>query len=156
MHMPILDEIDRKILYLLKNNARISLTEVAKEVGLSVMGVKNRINRLEKRGIITSYSANIDYTKLGYNIIAFVGITAEAKKRLSVLRELKKRKEVVELYEVTGIYDFIAKIVAEDMEELRNFLALTMAGIDGVTATYTMVITKEHEIQFNNQLLEGK
>ena len=79
--MLTIDEIDKKILQLLKNNARISLTEIAKKVGLSVMGVKNRISRLEKKGIITNYSVNIDYTKLGYNIIAFVGISVEIKKR---------------------------------------------------------------------------
>ena len=95
LYMPIIDEIDMKILQLLKNNARISLTEIAKKVGLSVMGVKNRINRLEKRGIITNYSASIDYTKLGYDIIAFVGISAEAKKRMEVLKELKKHKEII-------------------------------------------------------------
>lgn len=152
--MPIIDEIDMKILQLLKNNARISLTEIAKKVGLSVMGVKNRINRLEKRRIITNYSASIDYTKLGYDIIAFVGISAEAKKRMEVLKELKKHKEIIELYEVTGMYDFIAKIIVKDMKELREFLALTMAEIEGVVATYTMLITKEHEIQFNKRLLE--
>ncbi|RLF81352.1 Lrp/AsnC family transcriptional regulator [Thermococci archaeon] len=152
--MLTIDEIDKKILQLLKNNARISLTEIAKKVGLSVMGVKNRISRLEKKGIITNYSVNIDYTKLGYNIIAFVGISVEIKKRTKVLEELKKHKEVIELYEVTGVYDLIAKIIVKDMEELRKFLAVTMAEIEGITATYTMLITKEHEIQFNKQLLE--
>ena len=140
------DEIDKKILKILKSNARISLTKIAKEIGLSVMGVKNRISRLEKAGILRGYSANIDYAKLGYSIIAFVGINTEPQKRIDVIRELKKWKEVIELYEVTGTYDIIAKVVIKDMEELRKFLAITMAEVEGVTSTYTMIITNEHNI----------
>ena len=140
------DEIDKKILKILRSNARISLTKIAKEIGLSVMGVKNRISRLEKAGILRGYSANIDYAKLGYSIIAFVGINTEPQKRIDVIRELKKRKEVIELYEVTGTYDIIAKVVIKDMEELRKFLAITMAEVEGVTSTYTMIITNEHNI----------
>ena len=140
------DEIDKKVLKILRSNARISLTKIAKEIGLSVMGVKNRISRLEKAGILRGYSANIDYAKLGYSIIAFVGINTEPQKRIDVIKELKKRKEVIELYEVTGTYDIIAKVVIKDMEELRKFLAITMAEVEGVTSTYTMIITNEHNI----------
>jgi len=141
-----IDEIDKKILKILKSNARISLTKIAKEIGLSVMGVKNRISRLEKAGVIKGYSANINYVKLGYNIIAFVGVNTEPKKRMDVIRELKKREEVIELYEVTGTYDIIAKVAIKNMEELRKFLAITMAEVEGVTRTYTMIITNEHNI----------
>ena len=140
------DEIDKKILKILRSNARISLTRIAEEIGLSVMGVKNRISRLEKAGILRGYSANINYVKLGYNIIAFVGVNTEPKKRMDVIRELKKRKEVIELYEVTGTYDIIAKVAIKNMEELRKFLAITMAEVKGVTRTYTMIITNEHNI----------
>jgi len=142
-----IDEVDRQILRMLKNNARISLTKIAKEIGLSVMGVKNRISRLEKAGVITGYSANINYVKLGYDIIAFVGVNVEPKKRMNVIRELKKQEEVIELYEVTGTYDIIAKVAIRNMEELRKFLAITMAEIEGITRTYTTIITNEHDIK---------
>lgn len=152
--MVVIDDIDKKILILLKDNARISLTEIAKKVGLSVMGVKNRIKKLEEKGVIEGYSANINFTKLGYSIVAFVEISVEAKKRAEAVRELKKRKEVVELYEIGGTYDFIAKIVVKDMNELREFLAITLAKIEGIVATHTLLIIKDHKIGISRQLLE--
>jgi len=140
-----IDEIDEKILKILKSNARTSLTKIAKDVGLSVMGVKNRISRLEEAGVIKGYSADINYAKLGYNIIALVGVKTEPKKRMNVIRELKRREEIIEMYEVTGTYDIIAKVAIKNMEELREFLAITMAEIPGVTETHTMIIINEHK-----------
>ncbi|ADT82991.1 Lrp/AsnC family transcriptional regulator [Thermococcus sp. SY098] len=150
--MPDLDEIDREILLLLKDNARMSLTDIAKKVGLSVMGVKNRIKKLEERGIIEGYSANISLSRLGYDIMAFVEISVEARVRREVAEALQKRKEVIELYEVTGTCDFMAKIVVRNMEELREFLAITLAKMEGIISTQTLLIIRNYRIKFDKLL----
>lgn len=69
-----LDEKDRRIIEVLKNNARTSYTEIAKILGLSDVAVLKRIRRLEQLGIIKRYTIVLDYKKLGYNIVSITGI----------------------------------------------------------------------------------
>ena len=67
-----MDEIDRKILKLLQDNARVSLKTIAENTFLSSPAVSARIERLEKEGIITGYHASVDPVKLGYHILAYI------------------------------------------------------------------------------------
>ena len=69
-----MDQIDAKLIMLLQQNARTSLKELAKEVFLTTPAVSARIEKLEKEGIITGYSANINPIKLGYHITAFINL----------------------------------------------------------------------------------
>ena len=69
-----MDQIDAKLIMLLQQNARVSLKELAKEVFLTTPAVSARIEKLEKEGVITGYSAKTNPVKLGYHIIAFINL----------------------------------------------------------------------------------
>lgn len=81
-----MDQIDAKLIMLLQQNARVSLKELAKEVFLTTPAVSARIEKLEKEGIITGYSAKINTIKLGYHITAFVNLELQpTQKKYSTL-----------------------------------------------------------------------
>ncbi|KUK16956.1 winged helix-turn-helix transcriptional regulator [Thermococcus sp. 101 C5] len=141
-----IDEVDLALLKLLRKNSRISLTRIAKELGITVPAVKYRIQKLEQNGIIQKYSITINYEKLGYGIIAFVGINIDPTKRHQIMKKILELDEIIELFEVTGEYDIMVKIATKDIHSLREFLTFKLGGIGGVTRTYTMVIVREYDI----------
>jgi Lrp/AsnC family transcriptional regulator for asnA, asnC and gidA len=141
-----IDEVDLALLKLLRKNSRISLTKIAKELGITVPAVKYRIQKLEQNGIIQKYSITINYEKLGYGIIAFVGINIDPTKRHQIMKKILELDEIIELFEVTGEYDIMVKIATKDIHSLREFLTFKLGGIEGVTRTYTMVIVREYDI----------
>jgi len=139
-----INEVDMKILRMLRKNARIPLSKIAKKLGVSVTAVKKRISKLEKANVITGYHAALNPKKLGYNVIAITGIQVEPKERRKALKRLMEYEGVIEIYEVTGTYDFIVKIVAKNIEHLRTLLA--MSGISGILKTETFIILKNYDI----------
>jgi len=139
-----IDEIDLKILRILNQNARVSLSNIADELGMSITAVKKRISKLEKANVITGYYTGINPKKLGYNMIAIVGIRVEPEKREKIIQSLIRYEGIIELYEVTGSYDLIAKIVARDIEHLRDLLAVP--GIQGILGTESMIILSSYDL----------
>ncbi|MFR2694812.1 MAG: Lrp/AsnC family transcriptional regulator [Enterocloster bolteae] len=83
-----MDEIDRKILKLLQDNARVSLKTIAENTFLSSPAVSARIERLEKEGIITGYHASVDPVKLGYHILAYINLEVIPEDKAQVLRAM--------------------------------------------------------------------
>jgi len=86
--MDLIDTIDKKILNMLIENARTSYADMAKEVDLSSPSVIERVKKLEHSGIIKSYSANVNYKMLGYDILAFIGISLDSAQSISDLKLL--------------------------------------------------------------------
>lgn len=136
----------KDLLSLLQNNPRAKLTDLAKDVGVSITAVKKQIERLEKKGIIKGYKTVIDYSKLGYALCAFIAIAIEPKKKERVMEELSNIKQITELYDVTGNFDALAKVYCKSMEDLRELLAFTIGNMDGVRGTTTMMALKERDI----------
>lgn len=101
-----LSTLDLEVLRLLSEDGRLSLRQLAKktEAG-SPVTIKNHVDRLEKDGIIKSYGAQIDYEKLGYNIIAIIEITVSKGKMLEVERSIAQNPHVFAVYDITGTYD---------------------------------------------------
>ncbi|MBO0454927.1 Lrp/AsnC family transcriptional regulator [Candidatus Enterococcus murrayae] len=119
-----MDETDRKILNLLKKNARASYSEIAQQVSLTSPAVKERIIKMEDTGIIEKYTINIDYQKMGKSITAFIMFeTVNCK----AFREFcSKQPMVLKYYRIAGYYSYLVKVVAEDMELLEAFIDETM------------------------------
>ena len=107
-----MDEIDRKILKLLQDNARVSLKTIAENTFLSSPAVSARIERLEKEGIITGYHASVDPVKLGYHILAYIN--------LEVIPE--EVPNVLECSCVTGEYSMLMKVAFQSTMELDMFI----------------------------------
>ena len=81
-----MDRIDKKLVTLLQDNARLPLKNLAEKVFLSSPAVSARIERLEEEGIILKYEAKVDYKKLGYNITAFINVEVAPVRKTGFLR----------------------------------------------------------------------
>ncbi len=102
----MVDELDMKILSLLQKNARLSYREIAKELGVAVGTVYNRIKRLEESGIIKGYAPPIiDYEKLGFGLTALIGVKARGKKIIEIERKIAESGRAMMVYDITGEFD---------------------------------------------------
>src|SRR5512139_1463546 len=118
-----LDAIDRKILSLLQENAKMAQAEVAKEVGLTAPSVNERIRKLERAGYIRAYVAVLDEKKLGHDITAFVEVFVEHPKfEESFIEAVTVHDEVLECHHITGEFSLLLKVRVPDMTAFRRLL----------------------------------
>ncbi len=117
-----LDEIDVKILNMLKKNARTPLKELSAEVFLTTPAVSARIEKLEKDGYIKGYHAALDMEKLGYGIKAFILITVQPEENQKFYDFVKDQRCVLECSHITGPYSMILKVVFPTTTLLDEFL----------------------------------
>lgn len=139
--MEKLDDIDLKILSIIQDNARVSISKLAKQVGLSPPSVHERISKLEERGVIVEYVAVLDAKKLGKSLTAFIGITLDRTccKDEDVINTLKMIPEVQEVHRIAGEEDLLIKTKTEDTSTLEKMLINEVTGIKGVAKTRTMI-----------------
>ena len=144
-----LNRIDRNILAILQEDARISYAELARRVGLSTTPCIERVKKLEKSGIIKKYSAIVDPNKLGAGLIVFVQIRLD-RTSAQTFSEFKQAvadlPEVQDCHLVSGNFDYLIKARMADMGTYRKFLEETLLAIPGVQASTSIVVmevTKE-------------
>jgi DNA-binding Lrp family transcriptional regulator len=119
----VLDEADRKLIWLLTENCRLSIKELAKRTGLTVSSVFRRIRFYEESGIVNSWTADLSLAKIGYAVSAYVTIklrNISKAKRDELFDYLASHKNVSGMASTIGAYDLIIKIVAKDNEELET------------------------------------
>ncbi len=97
--------VDDEILGLLSKDCRLSNRELGRKLNRSPLTIKNHIDDLERKEIIKGYSLNIDYEKLGFEIIAIIELTISKGKMLDVEGELAENPNVFAVYDITGTYD---------------------------------------------------
>ena len=136
-----LDELDKKILNILQNNADLGYSELAKMLNVSPSTIYLRIKKLKDLGIIKRIIALVDYTKLGYEIIAYVFVKADPQKYNQVLSKIVNIQEVIEVHDVTGAYYCIAKVIAKNTSDLARILDI-IGSIEGVIATETCIVMR--------------
>lgn len=117
-----MDKIDRMILDILQKNARTSLKQIASEVFLSSPATAARIEKLEKEGILTGYSANINRQKLGYHITAFINLEMPPTQKPTFYPFIKNCPNVLECNCVTGQYSMLVKVAFPSTQELDAFI----------------------------------
>ena len=140
----MLDEKDIKILNALLENSRSSTTTISKELSISNVATQQRIMKLEKSGIIKAYTASIDYQKVEYKTIAYLGIFLEkAKDYPNVIDQLNKVPQITEAHFTTGNYSIFAKIYAKNNTHLMEILSEKIQNIDGVARTETFISLQE-------------
>lgn len=118
----MLDEIDRRILDILADNARVSLKELAQEAGLSSPSAADRLRKLEERGVLDGFTIVINPVKLGYPLQAVVRVRPMPGMLHIVERLIQDTPEIVECDKVTGDDCFIAKFFVRDMAQLDTIL----------------------------------
>ncbi|WFU10383.1 Lrp/AsnC family transcriptional regulator [Rhizobium sp. CB3090] len=121
--MPDIDTIDRSILHVLQQNARITNAELAEKVGLSPSACSRRLDILEKNGVIGGYHARLSHKALDYKMIAIVHISLSGQfaKTLSEFETAVKRcPNVLVCYLMSGEYDYILRVAARDLEDYER------------------------------------
>ena len=142
--LPDIDEVDRQILSILMNDAKTPFTDIAKNIHVSGGTVHVRMRKMEQLGIVTGASLTIDYTKLGYDISAFLGIYLDKSSLYDeVADELKKIPEIVEAHYTTGLYSIFAKIICRDTSHLKEVLHDKIQKIGGIQRTETFITLQE-------------
>ena len=137
-----IDRLDRKILQLISQDARIPFLEVARECNVSGAAIHQRIQKLRNLGIIKGSEFVIDTYKVGFQTCAYIGIIlSDIKMFKSVVEELKKIPEIVECHYATGKYSMFIKIYAKDNRHLLQIILERLTLIPGVAHTETFQIS---------------
>jgi len=147
-----LDPIDRKILALLQEDAKISQAKVAKAVGLTAPSVNERIRKLERAGFIRGYAALLDSRKLGLDVTAFVEVFIEQPKlEEGFIESVRGLEEVLECHHITGEFSLLLKVRVADMAAFRQLLIEKLNTVRGVRQTRTLIVLatakEEHRVK---------
>jgi len=120
--MSTIDELDQRILDVLLTDSRISLKQLAEQVGLSSPSVSERLRRLEERGVIRQYTVDIDPKALGYTLQAIVRVRPMPGKLHIVQKLIEEIPEIGECDKVTGEDCFIARLYVRSIDQLDHIL----------------------------------
>ena len=137
----LIDGIDKIILKALVKNARISIMEISKLVGISGAAVHQRLKKLENSDLIKGSQININSEILGYKTMAFIGIYLDKAiiNNPEAVKNLKLIPEVIECHYTTGDWSIFIKILCKDNQHLMNILNNKIQAIDGVSRTETYI-----------------
>ena len=136
-----LDQIDKKLLKALVEDARLTSNQLAEIAGLSASPCWQRVKRLEKEGIIKGYTTVLDNKKLGAAEIILLEITLDKQIEGAIddfANEIKKMPEVLEAFLTSGKYDYFLKIAVNGTEEYQKFLMEKLYKIESIRETRSM------------------
>lgn len=149
-----IDDTDRRLLRLLQNDARMSITELAERVNLSATPCARRLKRLEDSGVITGYHTQTDAQKLGYPLAVFIAISMDrhtADRFEQFEDKVQSFDEVISCSIVTGrTEDYLIKVRVRDMAHYEEFLLHRLNRIEGVAQVHTSFELRE---VFNRSML---
>ncbi len=147
-----LDKIDLGILRLLQQNAFITVKEISDKVNLSISPVHERIKSLERSGVIKQYTALIDPAKVkkGLMVICYVSLKEHSKNAgTKFIKHINELSEVIECYNISGEFDFMLKVVAENMDDYYNFHVNKLSqseNIGNVQSVFVMGVLKQTQV----------
>lgn len=134
-----LDDLDRRIVSALNQDARKSYRDLSRDVDASISTVSIRVRRLEAEGVIKGYAPIIDESKLGYDVLAVVGVKIHKGKLLEVQRRIAKDDRVSHVYDITGEWDSVVIVHLRSTRELDTFIK-RLGSMEYVENTYTQVV----------------
>jgi Lrp/AsnC family transcriptional regulator for asnA, asnC and gidA len=138
-----LDNVDHQILDMLIDNSRVPFTDIAKKHNVSAGTIHVRVKKMEDAGIITGSTLIVDYKKLGYSFIAYVGIYLNKTSQTKfVLERLKTIPNVTVAHITTGKFNIYCKIRAKNTTHAKDII-YQIDDIDGVLRTETMISLEE-------------
>ncbi|WP_431165371.1 Lrp/AsnC family transcriptional regulator [Tenacibaculum halocynthiae] len=118
----MVDEIDLKIINILKEISRISFADLGREISLSPSSIRERVKNLEDNEVIKKYSIDINNKKLGYDLEAFILLKVFPGKLKNMLSIISSFEEVKEVHRITGNQNIHLKIVVKDQQHLQSLL----------------------------------
>jgi Lrp/AsnC family transcriptional regulator, leucine-responsive regulatory protein len=135
----MIDEIDKQILNIIQEDARIANAEIARQVGLAPSAVLERIRKLEERGIIKGYETKLDAKKIDYGLTAFVAVrTRECCYETD--KFLAEIPEVLEVHDVAGEDSYLLKIRVKDTDDLSRLMRERLKNVPNVASTKTTIV----------------
>ena len=139
----MLDERDRIIIDMLTKDARTPFTEIAKVLGISETAVRKRVKALEEAGVIKQYTAVVDPSRLGYNLVSLTGVDTLPERIFDVASKLKEFEFVRKVYLTSGDHMIMAEVWAKDGEDLSDIISNKIGRIDGVTKVCPAIILEK-------------
>jgi DNA-binding Lrp family transcriptional regulator len=144
-----LDEKDKAILRLLQSDAKITVREIATRVHLSTTPVHERIKRMEDTGVILRYAALVDHSKVKKGLMAICYVSLKEHNKRSGARFIKtiqELPEIVECYIISGEFDFLLKVTADNMDDYYDFHVNKLGQVENigqVQSTFVMGVVKQ-------------
>ena len=136
-----LDATDKKLINLLQKDSKQTNKNLARQLDLSVTAVYERVRKLERSGVITGYQATIDSNKVdkGFVVFCHIKLVQHSKEYLTAFEKaVITLDEVLECHHVSGDYDYILKIVLEDMQEYREFMVTKLTTLKHIGSTHSV------------------
>jgi len=144
----LLDHTNLKILKLLQEDCKISNKELARRLNLSTTPIFERIKKLEKAGYIENYTALLNERKIGLKQTIFIGISLKGHTRSylkNFSQQINKFPEVVEAYQVSGNFDFLLKLVLEDIDAYEKFVQTKLSLISDIRKVHSYIAIKKEK-----------
>jgi DNA-binding Lrp family transcriptional regulator len=138
-----LDYVDRRILSLLHDDARITNSALAERVGIAPSTCHDRVRRLLDLGVIRGFYADIDPVAIGLPLQAMISVNLQSNARgkiRSFIQQIRRRRQVMDVYFLAGADDFILHVAARDTEDLRSFVVENLNADADVADTQTLLI----------------
>ena len=133
------DEIDMKLLFELSKDGNISVPMLSKKLGVNASVLYSRIKRLVRKKLIKKFTIEIDDSLLGIGVKASVGINRDPKFKIQTHKKLLDVIEVVSIIEITGRFDMMIQVYAQDLEGLHSVVIEKIGKIEGIQNTETFV-----------------
>ena len=138
-----LDEVDRRLIVLLANDARVSRRQLARELHMSPPGVSERIAKLERVGVIQGYSVKLNWAALGYVTVYLSAWIIPGADQAQIIESLRALAEVEDVVLIAGSLDMLARLRVRDHSHLRELLMERIFQIDGLQRTETFICIAE-------------
>ena len=141
-----LDQIDLKILEILQEKGKITNIQLSQEIGLSAAPTLERVKKLEQSGIIQSYHAKIDRSKIGLGFTALIHVSLTRQKDNAIrnfVTQINKIPEITECLQVTGNFDYQLRVVVKDIPAFEKLVGEKLSRIEEIGQMQTMVVLSE-------------
>jgi len=146
------DKIDQKILSELSKDSSISIPKLSEKINVNSSVVYSRIKRLVKKKLIKRFTIEINNKELGYGVKSLTGINMDSKQRDNVIQELFKIPGVREVSEVTGRFDILVTMYAENLGEMYRIVSDNIGKIEGVISSESFIEMKTRKKQMSYML----
>ena len=143
-----LDEKDKAILRYIQSNAKATVREIASNVHLSTTPVHERIKRMEEEGVILQYATLLNHSRINKGLMAICYISLREHNKKSggkFIKTIQEMPEVIEFYIISGAFDFMLKVVAENMDDYYDFHVNKLGQVDNIAqvqSTFVMGVIK--------------
>lgn len=137
-----IDELDARLIRALCDTPRAGVMELARQLGVARGTVQARLDKLQQRGIISGFDPDLDIRRMGYEVLAFVGLEIAQGRLDDVCKHLREIPEVLEIHSVTGPGDLHCRVVARTNDHLQSVIGRILE-VQGIARSTTQIAMTE-------------